>query len=165
MLRIVLISAAAGALMALTATGSASGQGEGKRCEKTPKVGYMVSGTLVSLTADDPATTDTFEGSVTITVTHANGHARRSGEIADQDATQEGTQVAGATYTVSGDAYKLVLHDYEEPDTPSPGDLVNVIGRIPRTQAKCAPEGTSLADRFGTPNVRQVGITDMDPDV
>ena len=151
---------AAGALLALPATSGA----ETKRCNKTPKVGYTVSGTLVSQTADDPAT-EAFEGSVTITVTEANGHATKSGEIADQDAGTEGTQVAGATYTVSGDAYKLVLEGFEGADTPSAGDAVHIIGKVARTKAKCAPEGTSVADRYATPDVRKVVITDSDPDV
>jgi len=146
---------AAGALLALPATGGANGQGAGKRCEKTPKVGYTVSGTLVSMTAD----------SVTITVTEANGHATKSGEIADQDAGTEGVQVAGATYTVSGDPYKLVLEGFSGADTPSPGDAVQVIGKVARTKKKCAPEGTSVADRYATPDVRKVVITDSDPDV
>ena len=102
---------------------------------------------------------------MTITVTEANGHARKSGELADMDATQDGVQVAGGTYTVSGDEFKLRLNEYDGVDTPSEGDPVMVIGRIPRTRAKCAPEGTSLADRYGAPNVRKVTITDADPDV
>ena len=153
------------AVIALPTTSMGAGKGDTKRCERTPMVGYSVSGTLVSATADDPATTEVFEGSVTITVTEANGHARRSGEIADQDATMEGVQVAGATYTVSGDAFKLRLNEYDDLDTPSPGDPVKVIGRIPRTRAKCAAEGTTLADRYGAPDVRKVTISDADPDV
>ena len=152
---------AAGALLALPATSAADAT---KRCAKTPKVGYVVSGTLVSQTADDPGT-EAFEGSVTITVTEANGHATKSGEIADQDAGTEGTQVAGATYTVSGDAYKLVLEGFEGADTPSAGDAVQIIGKVARTKAKCAPEGTSVADRYATPDIRKVVITDSDPDV
>ena len=146
---------AAVAVIALPTTSMGAGKGESKRCERTPMVGYSVSGTFVS---GDAST-------VTIMVTEANGHARKSGEIADQDATMEGVQVAGATYTVSGDAFKLRLNEYDGVDTPSAGDPVRVIGRVPRTRAKCAPEGTSLADRYGAPDVRKVTITDADPDV
>ena len=146
---------AAVAVIALPTTSMGAGKGESKRCERTPTVGYSVSGTFVSGDAS----------SVTITVTGANGHARKSGELADMDATQDGVQVAGGTYTVSGDEFKLRLNEYDELDTPSPGDPVMVIGQIPRTRAKCAPEGTSLADRYGAPNVRKVTITDADPDV
>jgi hypothetical protein len=160
--------AVAGALLAVPATALAApgGQGKAKSCAKTPKVGYHVKGTLVSMVADNPATTDAFEGTVTITVTSANSHARKSGEIADQDAGTEGVQVAGATYTVPAtDAFELRLHDYEGADTPSPGDLVKVSGRIARTKSRCAPEGTSTADRYGAPDVRRVSIWDNDPDV
>jgi hypothetical protein len=155
----VLLTGAA-ALLALPATGGAAN----KRCNKTPKVGYTVSGTLVSLTADDP-NSEAFEGSVTITVTEANGHATNSGEIADQDGATEGTQVAGATYAVSGDSYKLVLEEYEGADTPSPGDAVQIIGKVARTKKKCAPDGTSVQDRYATPDIRKVVVTDSDPDV
>jgi hypothetical protein len=151
---------AAGTMLALPATGAA----ESKRCKKTPKVGFTVSGTLVSLTADDP-NSEAFEGSATITVTEANGPATKSGEIADQDGATEGTQVAGATYAVSGDAYKLVLEEFEAPDTPSPGDAVQIIGKAERTKAKCAPEGTTVEDRTATPDIRKVVVTDMDGDV
>ena len=104
---------------------------------------------------------------MTLTVTNANGHARKSGEIADQDPNQEGVQVAGATYTVSGatDPFTLELNGYEGADTPSAGDAVKVNGKIPRTKKKCADEGTSVADRYGAPDVRKVTLTDSDPDV
>ena len=46
--------------------------------------GFVVKGTLVSYTADDAATPAN-EGTVTITVTKANKHARVSGELADAD--------------------------------------------------------------------------------
>ena len=55
----------------------------------------MVAGTLVSVTPDDPATAAS-EATVTLTVTNANSHARRSGDIADQDAVKKGVQVKGA---------------------------------------------------------------------
>jgi len=159
--------AVAGALLAVPATALAApgGQGKAKSCEKTRSVGYQVSGTLVSWTADDPATTDVFEGTVTLTVTSANSHARKSGEIADQDAAKKGVQVKGATYTVPAtDAFVLKLNGYEDPDTPSVGDRVKVSGRIALTKKRCAPEGTSTADRYATPDVRRVTISDRDPD-
>jgi hypothetical protein len=159
--------AVAVALLAVPATALAvpGGQGKAKSCEKTQKVGYQVSGTLVSMTADDPATTDVFEGTVTLTVTAANSHARKSGEIADQDAAKKGVQVKGATYTVPAtDAFVLKLNGYEDPDTPSVGDRVKVGGRIALTKKRCAPEGTSTADRYATPDVRRVTISDRDPD-
>ena len=142
-----------------------SSKGAAKRCAKTQKVGFNVQGTLVSVVADDPATPLVNERTVTITVTGANSHARNSGELADQDAAAEGVQVTGATYTVpSTDAYELNLNGYEAPDTMSPGDAVNVSGKVARTKKKCAAAGTSTADRYGTVDVRKVTVTDSDPD-
>jgi hypothetical protein len=170
--RMLLTVVAAGALAAFPATGAGKdkpkhpnkGKGHTKRCGKAPKVGYVVDGTLVSITADNPLTAP-FEGTVTLTVTGANAHARNSGEIADQNPTADGVQVAGATYTVpSSDPFTLKLNGFEGADTPSPGDGVHVVGKIARTKAKCAAPGTSLADRYATPNVKTVTITDRDPD-
>jgi hypothetical protein len=174
---------AAGALAALPATGLAHkpdhpgksdeshgkahdnhGKGEAKRCAKTHRVGFSVHGTLVSFTADNPATPAN-EGTVTIKVTSANRHATNSGDIADQDAVKPGVQVAGATYTVpTSDAFKVKLVDFQGADTPSVGDSVHITGKIALTKAKCAPAGTSLADRYGAVDVRKVRITDRDPD-
>lgn len=166
---------AAGTLLAAPAAGLAAKHGPGKpagkgkstargSCAKTHKVGYVVSGRLVSMTADDPATPAS-EATVTLTVTNANRHARRSGDIADQDATRRGVQVRGATYTVpAGDAYRLRLNGYEGADTPSPGDRVHVLGRVPLTKKRCTAEGTSVADRYGTADVRRVFVGDRDPD-
>ena len=134
--------------------GNAKGKskGQAKSCAKAPKVGFSVKGTLVTFTADDP-TTAANEASVTLTVTKANGHARKSGEFA-------------ATHTVNAadDAFRLKLSGYEGTDTPSAGDKVKVTGKIARTKAKCAAPGTSTADRYGTPDVRKVKVTDQDPD-
>jgi hypothetical protein len=133
-------------------------------CAKVHTVGFSVLGTLVSATADDPATPAS-EATVTLTVLAANHNARRSGDIADQDATKPGIQVRGATFTVpAGDAFKLRLRGYQGADTPSPGDLVKVNGRIARTKARCAAPGTSVADLFGAIDVRTVTIHDRDPD-
>ena len=180
--RMLMATSAVGALMALPAAGVAHGKGQGqghdkahspathsgkgqsKRCAKTQKVGYSVRGTLVSVTADNPAT-PAHEGTVTLTVTGANSHARNSGEIADQNAATPGVQVAGATYTVpTTDSFVLKLDGYVAPDTPSVGDAVHVSGKIARTKKKCAPSGTSLADRYAAPDVRKVTVTDRDPD-
>jgi hypothetical protein len=163
---------AATALLALPAAAQAKhdslhgkSKGSEKRCAKAPKVGYSVSGTLVTATADDPATSAN-EASVTLMVTAANKHARNSGEIADQNATIDGVQVAGATLivTAAGDAFSLVLDEFEAPDTPSVGDAVKVNGKIARTKMKCSADATSTADRYAAPNIRKLTITDSDPD-
>jgi hypothetical protein len=135
-----------------------------KSCERQHKAGFVVHGALVSATADDPATAAS-EATVTLTVKSANAAARRSGDIADQDAAKPGIQVKGATYTVAaGDAYVLKLRNYEGTDTPSAGDRVTVLGTIAVTKKHCAPAGTSVADRLGATNVRRVTIADRDPD-
>jgi hypothetical protein len=159
--------AAAGALLALPATALAAkgGQGKANGCAKTWTVAYQLGGTLVSSTADDPATPAS-EATVTLTVTSANNHARNSGEIADQNADRKGVQVKGATYTVAaGDAFTPKLNGYEGTDTPSVGDKVKVSGRVALTKKRCAQAGTSTADRYAAPDVRRVTISDRDADV
>ena len=163
---------AGGALLALPATGLAkpgnghgNGQGSANSC-KAKKVGFIVRGTLASYVADDATTTDTNEAVVTLTVTGGNRHARRSGELADMDPVKDGVQVKGGTYvaTAADDAFKLKLNGYEGSDTPSVGDKVMVIGKIARTKKRCADTGTSLADRYGDPNIKRVKISDRDAD-
>jgi hypothetical protein len=134
-------------------------------CTKTHSVGFGLTGTLVAFTADDTATPAN-EASVTLTIKSANRHARNSGDIADQDAAKPGIQAAGATFTVAAatDPFNLRLKHYQGTDTPSVGDRVKVRGRIARTSRKCAPAGTSIADRLGAIDVRRVTISDRDPD-
>lgn len=170
---------AAGALLAAPAAGLATTGGnseaakskakpttKAKNCTtKTHTVGYQVSGTFVSAVADDPATTAVNEATITMTVTSANSHAAKSGEIADQNATKKGVQVKGATYTVAAtDAFVLELNGYEGTDTPSAGDKVKVSGRIALTKKRCAPAGTSTADRYAAPDVKKVTLSDRDAD-
>jgi hypothetical protein len=136
-----------------------SGQGKGKSCAKTHSRGFQVGGTLVSFTADDAATTDASEATVTLTVTSANKHARESGELADMDTAKKGVQAKGATYTVAaGDAFELKLGD-DGTAVPAAGDRVKVKGRIAVTKKRCAAEGTTMADRYATPDVTRVKIS------
>jgi hypothetical protein len=165
---------AAGTLLAAPAAGIAakggthpagSTHGKAKSCAKANTVGYQVSGTYVSAVPDDPATTAVNEATITLKVTSANSHARKSGEIADQNATKKGVQVKGATYTVAAtDAFVLKLNGYEGTDTPSVGDRVKVSGSIKLTKKSCAPAGTSTADRYAAPDVKKVTLSDRDPD-
>ena len=126
--------------------------------------GFVVKGTLDSFTADDPATAAN-EESVTLTVTKANRHAKLSGELADQDASKPGVQVKGATFSADGasdpNGFKVKLVDYAAGETPALGDRVTLVGKISVTKAKCAPAGTSTADRYGDVNVRRVKIQDV----
>lgn len=169
--RMITALAAAGALLAGPAAGIAAkpenkgkAKGQAKGCAKAVTVGYQVGGTLVSVTADDPVTPAS-EATVTLKVTSANAHARKSGELADQNATKKGLQAKGATYTVpAGDAFTLKLNGYEGTDTPSVGDRVKVSGKIKLTKKRCAPAGTSTADRYAAPDVKKVTVTDRDPD-
>jgi len=128
----------------------------------TVKKGFVVKGTLVSFTADNPAT-QADEESVTLTVTKANRHARVSGELADQDPAKPGVQVKGSTFSADGadpNGFKVKLVGYESGETPASGDKVKLVGKISVTKAKCAPAGTSTADRYGDVNVRKVKIKD-----
>lgn len=167
--RNILALALAAALLAVPATALGAkggqgkskkgGQGKAKSCAKTKTVGFQVGGTLVSVTADDSATTDASEATVTLTVTSANSHARNSGELADMDADRKGVQAKGATYTVpAGDAFELMLGD-DGTAVPAAGDRVKVKGRIAVAKKRCAAEGTSADDRHATPDVTRVKIS------
>jgi hypothetical protein len=135
------------------------GQGKAKSCAKEHSRGFQVGGTLVSVAGDDAATADTSEATVTLTVTSANKHARESGELADMDALKKGVQAKGATYTVAaGDAFELKLGD-DGTAVPAAGDRVKVKSRIAVTKKGCAAEGTSVADRYATPDVTRVKIS------
>jgi hypothetical protein len=130
-----------------------------KSCAKLHTVGYQVGGTLVSMTADDAATTDTSEATVTLIVTSANRHARNSGELEDQDADRKGNQVKGATYTIpAGDAFVMKLGD-DGTLVPAAGDRVKVKGRMAVTRKRCAEEGATADDRYATPDVTRVSIS------
>jgi hypothetical protein len=160
------------ALLAFPATGLAkkgehgkhgkhghANQNKAKSCAKLHTVGYQVGGTLVSMTADDPDTTDTSEATVTLTVTSANSHARNSGELEDQNADRKGNQVKGATYTIpAGDAFVMKLGD-DGALVPAAGDRVKVKGRIAMTKKRCAEEGATADDRYATPDVTRVSIS------
>jgi len=151
---------AALALLALPATAPAAKGGHGKGhdgkshgkskgCAKVSTRGFQVTGTFVSMG----------EGTVTLTVTSANKHARESGELADMDAARKGVQANGATYTVPAtDAFELVLGD-DGTLVPAAGDRVKVKGRIAVTKKRCAVDGTSTADRYATPDVTRVRIS------
>jgi hypothetical protein len=119
---------------------------------------------LTSWAVDDAATTAVSEATVTLVVTAANRHARNSGELEDQNADRKGVQVVGAIYTVpAGDAYLLKLGD-DGAAVPSEGDRVKVKGRLALTKKRCAAEGTSTADRYDTPDVTRVAISDREPE-
>ena len=114
------------------------GEGKSKSCAKAHSVGFQVTGTLVSAG----------EGTVTLTVTAANKHARESGELA-----------VGSDYTVPAtDEFELKLGD-DGTLVPAAGDRVKVKGRIAVTKKRCAAEGTTTADRYAAPDVTRVRIS------
>jgi hypothetical protein len=161
--------ALAAALVAVPGTalaakgGNGKGKGKAKSCAKTHTRGFQLTGTLVSLTADDATTLDSSEATLTLTVTSANRHARNSGELEDQNADRKGVQVVGATYTVpAGDAFVLQLGD-DGALVPAAGDRVKVKGRIALTQKRCAAEGAAAADRYDAPDVTRVKVSQPEP--
>ena len=175
-IRVIAALAVAAALVVVPATALAAkggkgkgkshskAQGKAKNCAKTGTRGFQLTGTLVSMTADDPLTTDASEATLTLTVTAANRHARNSGELEDQNADRKGMQVVGATYTVpAGDAFVLMLGD-DGTAVPSEGDRVKVKGRIAFTKQRCAAEGATTADQYATPDVTRVKISDPEPE-
>jgi hypothetical protein len=154
---------AAGALLAAPASGLAAkpattGKASKANACKAVNMPYVVSGTFVSA--------DVAAGTMTMTVTGANRHARHSGEIADQNATKKGVQVKGATMTIAAtpDTFVLKLNGYEAPDTASVGDKVKVSGKVALTKKRCAAAGTSTADRYGAVDIRKVTLSDRDAD-
>ena len=162
---------AAGALLAVPAAGlAAKPAGKGKAAKahacKAHNAPFNVTGTLVSAVADDLATPLVNEGTITMTVTGANRHARNSGELTDMNLTKKGVQAKGGTYTIAAatDAFALKLDGYEAPDSVSPGDRVKVHGKVAVTRKRCAAAGTSTADRLGAVDVRRVTIGDRDAD-
>jgi hypothetical protein len=132
--------------------GAGRGKGHHSKCVIHPA--YVVKGKLVSFTPDDPATTDTNEASVTLTVTGANKHARRSG-------VKKGDEV---TFTAATDenGFKVKLSGYGSGESPKAGDKVRVVGKIDYTKKKCAPDKTR-EERYGDVNVRRVKIVQVKP--
>lgn len=166
--RMIATLTAAGALLALPAAGLAAKGGnsatakakvtaKSKACAKTTNVGYQVGGTLVSVDAN----------TIVLSVTSANAHARRSGELDDQNTAKKGLQAKGAPVTIAlagSDTFTLRLKGYEGADTPSVGDKVKVSGKVAVTKKRCAASGTSTEDRYAAPDVKTVTISDRDAD-
>jgi hypothetical protein len=157
-IRTITLAAAAGALAAVPAVSDAHHrqghqQPGTKRCVVKPA--FFVKGTITSFSAN----------SVTISVTGANKHARRSGDLADQDPNKAGVQVKGATYAATSsaaDTFTLKLTGYESGESPGVGDKVRILGKIELTRKRCAAAGTSLADRYGDVNIKRVRVIDGD---
>jgi hypothetical protein len=137
-MRKILITAAAGAALAITPALAAKPASKPEHPPKPPHpakckiltVGYNAKGTLVSQTLTQTkgadTTTDTsddrWSGDVTVNVTRAN-HKAPKGQI---------------TYTLT-DA-KVSWYDADNngtPDTPAAGDTVRIHGKVTKNKKKC----------------------------
>jgi len=127
----------------------------GSKC--VANVAFVVKGTLVSFTADNGATGQN-EASVTLTLDRANRHARRSGELEDNNGATPGTQL---TFAAASDDYKVQLSGFETAESPTGGEKVRVIGKVAYTKARCEPN-TSVEDRYDAVNVRKLKVIDVD---
>jgi hypothetical protein len=166
-IQVLALLVAAGALLAVPAIGQASHKAghtpgsKSKRCKKpTVNKGFVVKGTWVAYTADNPAT-EANEGTVTITVTKANRHARVSGELTDANPMLAGTQYTVPTTDAGG--FKVTLSEYEAGETPGANDRVRISGKVAVTKKKCASaEQDTVAERYGAVNVKKVAFTEVD---
>ena len=164
-IRTMALLVAAAALMVVPAIGEAAHKpghtpgSKSKRCKKpTVNKGFVVKGTWVAYTADNP-TTQANEGTVTITVTKANKHARVSGDLTDANPALAGTQ-----YTVpTSDPFKVTLSEYEAGEAPGANDRVRISGKVAVTKKRCATaEQDTVAERYGDVNVKKVAFTEVD---
>ena len=166
-IRTMALLVAAAALMVVPAigeahkTGSQHNHGKAKGKNKNKCVvnkGFVVKGTWVAYTADNPAT-EANEGTVTITVTKANKHARVSGDLTDANPVLAGTQ-----YTVpTSDRFKVTLSEYEAGEAPGANDRVRISGKVAVTKKRCATaEQDTVAERYGDVNIKKVAFTEVD---
>jgi len=154
--RIIALLAAAALVAVPVAAEAAKG---GKR---TVNKSFVVTGKLKQdgFSPDDPSTTSVNEAGVKITVKNANRHARRSGELQDQNTSKKGVQVKGGSYMLDNndDSFTVVRSGYESGEQPGENDKVRITGKIPYTRDK----GLELDERYGEPNIRRVKIVDTD---
>ena len=160
MRKIALLAAAGALLLVPTAAQGHHKPGHTRGGKCVVNKGFVVKGTLVSYTADDPATMAVNEQSVTLTVTKMNRHASRSG-ITDDDMATTGTQYRINAGGANGDPFRAQLSGYEPMETPGTGDKVRVTGKVAVTKRKCEPNA-SIEDRYDAVNVRKVKIVDGD---
>jgi len=158
-----LLAAASLAAVPVAAEAARGGHEGGHRGGKrTVNKSYVVTGKLKQdgFSADDPVTTSVNEAVVEITVKNANRHARRSGELEDQNTSRKGVQVKGGNYALDNDddLFKVVLSGYEQGEQPAANDKVRIAGKIPYARDK----SLSLADRYGVPNIRRIKLVDSD---
>ena len=98
-------------------------QGQAKKCTKPNKVGFVVRGTFVSADAT----------SVTLKVTKANRHARKSGLV-----------TVGESFTATpSDASKIRYVGRTGASDAQPTDKVKVKGKVTRLKKGCSDESFS----------------------
>ena len=138
---------------------SPGSQGKGKtpsskgRCGKVNK-GYVVAGTLVSHTLTQNPD-GTYDGTVTVKVTKANSHAKKSGATTDSE----------QTYTLDDDKVSFGEGVTDGADEGTDvgladvvaGDKVRVLGKI-AVQKKGSKKKACPGDRYGAVDVRKVGF-------
>jgi len=132
----------------------------GKHGKHVVNKGFVVTGNLKQ-NGFSPDTADPGNQAVVeITVKNANKHARRSGELGDQNASKKGVQVRGGTYKLDNDDdfFRVVRSGYEPGEEPGEGDKVRITGKIPYTRDK----SLTVSDRYGEPNIRRVKLVDSD---
>lgn len=124
------------------------------------KRGFVVRGTNASFAVTQNAD-GTYDGSVTLTATRANRHARKSGVNAS-DSTAE-------TFALDDTKIKLVgVTDGSDPDTTvdpddvQATDVVRLIGKIPFAKRgprkrPCGDQGFG-SDRYGDPTIRRANV-------
>ena len=166
-IQVLALLVAAAALLVVPAIGQAAHKpghtpgSKSKRCKKpTVNKGFVVKGTVVSYTADTAATPAN-EGTVTITVTKANRHARVSGDLTDANPALAGDQYTVPATDTGG--FKVTLSEYEAGETPGAGDRVRISGKVAVTRKRCATaEQDTVAERYGAVNVKKVAFTEVD---
>ena len=104
------------------ATKAGKAKGHAKKCAKARKVGFVVRGTFVSGTGR----------TVTLTVTKANRHARKSGLV-----------TAGENFTIT--ARKVRYVHRSGPSDAEVGDKVRVVGKVTKLKKGCSASGFTPA--------------------
>lgn len=106
-----------------------------KRCKKAHSVGFVVGGVLQSSAIAQDSGSNTYSGTISLTVKHTNHHAKGfdgSNVVLDHVVVTFGDGVTG-------------------PNPPS-GTNVHLIGKLPRFNHKCSTPN-------GTPRFRKVNFT------
>jgi hypothetical protein len=127
---------------------------QGKKSERLRGVGFTVRG----LDYKGPAPTESDEpqaADFTLDVTSANRHARRYLALEDRPSKREPAQDRAIEDTFDGKAI-IRLVGFEEGDTLTPDDRVNVVGRVTRTRKGQSSSSERKLD------IRRITIKDVE---